>query len=366
MNIFTKELFTFATVLDFYFMLSIAQRINAFAQLGSHIGAFLDGRLPDEKQEFIQNAVRQSILENPWFTEENIRLALLGVSSMLYEPLLEHWVKSYDLTRVDTPKTVAVVMAGNIPLVGFHDFLCVLVAGHCIKARLSSDDKVLLPALSRILLEYEPLFSNQIVFESGKLDAFDAVIATGSNNTARYFEYYFEKYPHIIRRNRNSVAILSGNESEADYQGLSKDIFMHFGLGCRNVTKVYFPEWLTPDDFIRRLPVPEGMIHHPKYANNYDYNKAVFLINRSPFYDSGSFLLREETAFTSPVSVIHFERYPDPAVLREQLSHAQTELQCVVADARIYPAVVPFGQAQFPQLHDYADGVDVIDFLIRF
>lgn len=346
-------------------MLSHVQRLRAFARLGWHIRAFLDIQLPAEKQEYLHSAMRQSVQENPWFTEENIRFALKGVASLLDEKLLEQWTSEYGFAAANKPKRVAVVMAGNIPLVGFHDFLCVLMAGHRIIARLSSDDKVLLPALTRILLDYEPSLSKFITFESGKLDSFDAVIATGSNNTARYFEYYFEKYPHIIRRNRNSVAVLSGSESQNDFLGLSKDIFMHFGLGCRNVTKVYLPKRLAPEDFIRLLPTPDGLMMHPKYANNYDYNKAVFLINRTPFLDSGNFLFREETDFASPVAVLNYEHYENANLLCSELKIAHNDIQCVVAAPDFCAGTVLFGEAQFPRLADYADGVDVLDFLVK-
>lgn len=346
-------------------MIPVSGRLKAFARLGETIDDFLENKPDKPEHKALKAAVAQSLNDNPWFNPENIRFSLQAIASMLREEALCKWIEAYPLETMQKPVKVAVIMAGNIPLVGFHDFLCVLMSGHRLKAKLSSDDKALLPAIAQALTQIDPRFEDRIAFENGQLTDFDAVIATGSNNTARYFDYYFQKYPHIVRRNRNSVAVLSGFETPDDFRGLADDIFMYFGLGCRNVTKVYLPDTLAPSDFIRLLPTLPHLMRHSKYANNYDYNKAVFLINRIPFYEGENFLLREDPSFASPVSVLHFEHYRDIALLKRQLQEAESGLQCVVAGENIFGRTVAFGQSQFPGLNDYADGVDVFDFLMK-
>jgi hypothetical protein len=257
-------------------------------------------------------------------------------------------------------KTIAVVMAGNIPLAGFHDFLTVLMAGHSIMAKLSSKDSVLLSFLSEKLVAIEPRFRSKIALPS-RLKNFDAVIATGSDNSSRYFNYYFGKYPHVIRKNRTSCAVLSGTESPEELRLLGRDVFSYFGLGCRNVSKIFIPEDFDPVSLLKAWDVYVDIIHHNKYHNNYEYQKSILLVNKLPFFDSGFIILQENEKLVSPISVVYLERYKSAADLEGKIGAIADKIQCTVGTMK--PALVPFGQAQSPELRDYADGVDTMKFL---
>lgn len=249
-------------------------------------------------------------------------------------------------------------MAGNIPMVGFHDLLCVLISGHSAIVKLSSDDKILLPAVIRSLSKYEPKLAAKVSFAQGLLSGFDAVIATGSNNTSRYFEAYFGKYPNIIRKGRNSVAVLEGDETEEEMKLLAKDIFDYYGLGCRNVTKLYIPADFDLDRIFNGLFPFADIVNHNKYANNYDYHKSLWLLNREELLDNGFILLKEDTRIASPIGTLFYERYQDRSSLEELLASQMNQIQCVVGRS-----FLPFGQSQCPALNDYADGVDTMNFL---
>lgn len=249
-------------------------------------------------------------------------------------------------------------MAGNLPLVGFHDYLSILISGHQVLAKLSSDDAVMLPILHKMLSVFEPEMADRAIFTQGQLKGFDAIIATGSDNTARYFEYYFGKYPNIIRKNRSGIAILNGKESDKKLKRLSVDITAYFGLGCRSVSKLYVPRNY---EFKRLFEILEENVHlslHHKLFNNYEYNKAIYLVNSEKHFDIGFLLFKEDTAMSSPISVIYYEEYSDLKILKENLALRNNEIQCVIGDGDI-----PFGQSQHPNLNDYADGVDTIAFL---
>jgi hypothetical protein len=263
------------------------------------------------------------------------------------------------------PKKVAVVMAGNIPLVGFYDFMCVLISGNIFIGKLSSQDKFLLPAIAKELTNIEPSVSKYIVFTEERLPAFVAVIATGSNNSSRYFEYYFGKYPHIIRKNRNSIAILNGKESKEDIDFLADDIFLYFGLGCRNVTKIFVPEGYDFTMLKKALrKYKDCLSMHSKYMNNYDYNKSIFLINQIPHTDLGFCLLKEDVSIASPISVLNYEYYINISDVINSISINRDNIQCLVAGKTYTNYTVPFGKSQQPELFDYADGVDTMEFLI--
>jgi hypothetical protein len=338
--------------------MDLENRIGAFAEAGKRIRNYSADRLLIE-------AVRSAEAENPWFTSEHLRHALLAWGDLLEERHLTEWLTPYRnrLEEPRTPKTVGVVMAGNIPMVGFHDMLCVLLSGNRLLARLSSTDRQLLPAVAMILKETGPGWDELISFESGRMSGFDAVIATGSNNTSRYFEYYFGKYPHIIRKNRTSVALLTGSETDEELRGLAADIFLYFGLGCRNVSKLFLPDGYDTGSLIRHFGRYSGFFNHNKYRNNYDYHLSVFMVNQVTFYDGGFFLMREHPSPASPVSVIHYEYYEDPQSVERLLTAEQDTLQCVVSAVGTGPARVRPGQAQLPELADYADGIDTMAFL---
>jgi len=348
---------------------NLVNRINAFAKLGEVL------RNPDSvyfkslasEITSLKELINSSQFVNPWFTPDNVDYALKSIGHFLKVHLLEKWVNHYEAKNFEhcKPKTVAVVMAGNIPLVGFHDYLSVLISGHKLLAKLSSSDHQLLPLLNQILEKVEPCFSERVTFADGKLDHFDAIIATGSNNTSRYFEYYFEKYPHIIRKNRNAAAVLTGSESDDDLHLLGDDIFRYFGLGCRSVSKLYVPKNYKFDRFYEAIQDYVDVINHSKYKNNYDYYKAIYLVNKTPHLDNGFLMLKEDVQLSSPVSVLFYEEYNTINELKSILKNRSNELQCIVAAGKpnyIHNSILP-GRTQHPRLSDYADDVDTLKFL---
>ncbi len=347
--------------------MELSKRIAAFDKLGLALRtAFGDEQSafsPVEIQilEKLKKEAVEAHLYNAWFTEEFTGRALRALGESLQRKNLDSWIEAYDFSKVHA-KTVGVVMAGNVPAVGFHDFLSVLVSGHRLQAKLSSDDKRLLPAMANLLIAFEPAFADLIEFTEDRLHDFDAIIATGSNNTSRYFEYYFGKYPHIIRKNRNGVAVLTGDETEMGFEGLADDVFLYFGLGCRNVSKLYVPMGYNfkpmLDVFARRKKVAENS----KYFNNYEYNKAIYLVNGRPHLDTGNLLLVEDGSFASPVSVLNYEHYDNLQEVRNSVIVNSEKIQCVLTDAEIAGAF-PLGKSQDPALWDYADGVDTLAFL---
>jgi hypothetical protein len=288
--------------------------------------------------------------------------SLDGISRLLDEKQLREAVLRYTL-QPSTAKRIGVVMAGNIPAVGFHDFLMVLLCGHSITAKLSSDDRLLIPALAAMLVAIEPRFAERIHFSDGKLESFDAIIATGSNNSARYFEYYFKDYPKIIRKSRTSVAVLSGRETPEELRLLTDDIFSFFGLGCRNVTKVYVPVDYDLVTLLNSTGAWEHLKDHSKYFNNYEYHRAGMLVNNLPHYDTGFLLLREDEALFSPIAVLHAERYSTIENVLNMMHEKVDDIQCVVSQLDEIPDAIPFGEAQHPGLFDYADGIDTAAFL---
>jgi len=352
--------------------LELTKRINSFKKLGRIIGhVTTDTPIENENKEII-SAYNSLIIEiqncrnyNPWFTQENVKHAILAISEMLNGENLSNWLAAYTIPeKLQNPKKIAVVMAGNIPLVGFHDFLCVLISGNNFMGKLSSDDKRLLPALSKLLIAIEPDFSEKIEFADNFIRNFDAVIATGSNNTARYFEYYFGKYPNIIRKNRNGVAVLSGNETNEDFKALGEDIFMYFGLGCRSIPKLFVPENYSFNAFFQSIEDFKQIFLNHKYKNNYDYYRSIYLVNSEKHLDNGFLLLKESQAFASPVSVIYYEYYKSQNELLRHLEANNKKIQCIVSNDSENNKQIPFGKSQFPDLSDYADGVDTMKFLL--
>jgi hypothetical protein len=331
--------------------MNLEDRIAAFEKLGNYIGAI-------DEVEFKEVAFRAKN-ENPWFTEESVREAFRGLIKLLNGNNLRAWVSSYAL-KTENPKTVAVVMAGNIPLVGFHDFLSVLISGHRVQIKPSSKDTFLVDMVIQKLTEFEPRFS-AFVDIAERLKNFDAVIATGSDNSARYFHYYFDKYPHVIRKNRTSCAILSGFESDEELNALGADVFTYYGLGCRNVSKIYVPEEYDFQKLLKSwLPYKNVMMLH-KYHNNYDYQKSILLVNKIHFYDSEFVLLQESDRLVSPISVVYYEYYSKWDSLLKKLSDEKDKIQSIVGNLK--PANVRIGQAQSPDLWDYADQIDTLKFL---
>ncbi|MBE9462565.1 acyl-CoA reductase [Dyadobacter subterraneus] len=336
-------------------MISRIQRINAFIKLGNFLK---DPQNSDYLQELAISANRK----NNWFTPVNVLGSLDAIATrFLSEKNLTTWVNQYP--EPETSLKIGVIMAGNIPAVGFHDVLCVLISGHKLLAKPSSDDPVLIPALLEKLIEIETAFSDYIFFVE-RLNDSDAYIATGSDNTARYFHYYFSKKPNIIRKNRTSLAVITGNESESELTSLGKDILQYFGLGCRNVSKLYIPEGYDFTKFFESIQSFDQLcLNHHKYFNNYEYNKSILLVNRVLHYDIGFLMLTESPAMVSPISVVHYETYENVESMKEYLEENSEKIQCVVGDKKYIPNAIPFGHTQEPELSDYADSVDTMAFL---
>ena len=298
---------------------------------------------------------------NGWFTPEQVKFSVQSWAKALTEDNLNQWLSNYDFSKIE-PKKVGLVLAGNIPLVGFHDFLSVLISGHDVLVKTSSNDQHLLKFLAKYLIAIQPELNSKITFVEGKLEGFDAVIATGSNNTARYFEYYFKEKPSIIRKNRNSVAVLDGTETFEDLVGLGEDIFRYFGLGCRNVSKLFVPKGYNFDNFFKAMYEYRDVIQYEKYANNYDYNKAVFLMSNFQLLDNEFLTIKEDVSYASPISSVFYEFYENLEEITTRLNNDAEQIQCVVSK-NLIPNSVTFGQTQQPRLWDYADNVDTLAFL---
>ena len=341
---------------------------NVFVTLGRFLNQFAENNsnkdlsVPHTELFFedFEQLIQLSQSHNGWYTSEQVYFSIQSWAKALTQENLDQWTSSYDFTTTES-KTIALILAGNIPLVGFHDFISVLVSGHNVLVKTSSDDQHLLPFLAKYLITVEPQLANKINFVEGKLEGFDAVIATGSNNTARYFEYYFKDKPSIIRKNRNSVAVLNGQETKEQLIALGEDIFRYFGLGCRNVSKLFVPKGYSFDAFFEAIFEYQEVIHYEKYANNYDYNKAVFLMSNYKLLDNGFLTLKEDSSHASPISSVFYEYYDSLTEIEKRLESEAETIQCIVSNNLVQNSI-PFGQTQRPQLWDYADHVDTISF----
>ena len=334
-----------------------SERLQTFVALGDFL------RSAEARPE-LADIAQQANYRNNWFTVANSLNALQSIADeFLTLDKLTAWLRQYNVSSVSTPRTVGVVMAGNIPAVGFHDLLCVVLSGHRLLAKLSTQDFVLIHYLIQKLTDINPVVGEWIE-EADRLNAADAFIATGSNNTARYFDYYFGKKPHIIRRNRTSVGLLMGEESEEEFLKLGHDISDYYGLGCRNVSTILVPK---PYDFTPLLRTLEPQVSHylnnHKYQNNYDYNKSIYLINAVPHLDNGYLLVTENGGLVSPISVLYYQTYKTQAEAHAWLTAHADQIQVVTSAQGWLPKSIPFGETQRPGLTDYADGVDTMAFL---
>lgn len=332
--------------------MNIQQRIESFSELGKIIN-----NISEEAFEELCINARNN---NSWFVEDSVKLALEGISRFLNKEDLENWISNYSFSN--SPKTIGIVMAGNIPLVGFHDLLCILISGNKPMIKVSSQDEYLIKYICQMLIDINGEFATRITFVE-KLAGMDAIIATGSDNTSRYFEYYFSKYPNIIRRNRTSVGVLTGEETREDLKSLGNDIFAYFGLGCRNVSKIFIPKDYNLDEFFEGIEQYNEVRHHHKYNNNYEYNKSIYLVNNEKHLDNGFLLLKESSDIVSPISVLYYEYYDNQNALEHTLSKQIDKIQCIVSKNGIWKNSFHFGLAQSPKLEDYADNVDTMKFL---
>jgi len=351
--------------------MTVTHKKNIFVELGKFLSQFSENeniKCSDVLQndlffDAFADLIALSQSHNGWYTPEQVHFAVKSWADALTEENLSQWLSAYDIVEKE-PKNVGLILAGNIPLVGFHDFISVLISGNKALVKTSSNDQHLLPFLAKYMIALEPEFKNYITFVDGKLENFDAVIATGSNNTARYFEYYFKDKPSIIRKNRNSVAVLNGKESKEELVNLGEDIFRYFGLGCRNVSKLFVPKGYVFDAFFEALFEYQDVIHYEKYANNYDYNKAVFLMSNFKLLDNGFLTIKEDLSYASPISSVFYEFYEDENELFSRLEKESDQIQCIVSKTAVSNSI-PFGKTQKPELWDYADNVDTIEFLLK-
>ena len=331
--------------------------IDVFSTLGAQLS------YPDEQLNAI---IKDEYHYNAWFTPQSVEHAVKSIGKMLNKEDLTQWLDKYDIDDEKPTKQVGLILAGNIPLVGFHDVLCVLISGNHALIKASTQDARLIKFVLNMLVKIEPEFQSRYSFIE-RLQNFDAVIATGSNNTSRYFDFYFSKVPNIIRKNRNSVAVLTENETTEQLYKLGHDIFDYFGLGCRNVSKLLVPEGYDFTPFFEAIQPHENIINHHKYNNNYDYNKSIYLVNRNKHLDNGFLLVKEDERMVSPLAVIFYEQYKDTTSVEALLKRERENIQCIVssADLKAVNQVVSFGESQQPALWDYADGADTMDFLTK-
>jgi len=333
------------------------ERIEALVGLGTYL---------EKKEEELQALVTTTYHQNLWFIEENTYKAITSiVEHFLQKELIENWISQYDIPDDTEMKTVGLILAGNIPLVGFYDFMCVFLAGHKSKIKLSEKDKTLIPHFIKIMEKAQPEVGDYFEVVE-RLKGFDAVIATGSNNSGRYFESYFGKYPNIIRKNRNAVAVLTGKESKEQLLELGNDVFQYFGLGCRNVSKLYLPKDFNFHPLLEAFHEFKEIVLNDKYKNNFDYNYTLLILNKISYEANGCILMTEDASLQSRIAHLHYEYYSDLSDLKEKIDSKIEEIQCIVSGVDIQGFnIIPFGKAQTPDLTDYADGIDVMAFLLK-
>ncbi len=336
--------------------MKLSERIDVLVYLGAYL---------NKGSEDLDTAIQQTYFHNRWFIKENVLKSIEAISnSFLKKNKLEKWLEPYEISEVVIPKKIGLILAGNIPLVGFHDILSVFITGNKALIKLSEKDKHLVPHFIKIMAEVDSRVTEYFEITE-RFSGFDAVIATGSNNSARYFDAYFGKYPNIIRKNRNAIAVLNGQESSENLKALGIDIFQYFGLGCRNVSKVYIPKNYNFDLLLEALHEFNEIVLNDKYKNNFDYNYTMLILNSVPHQSNGCILMTEDKPLQSRIAQLHYEYYDNESDLISKLDLVKDEIQCIVANEIDGIRVIPFGKAQKPELDDYADGVDTIAFLTQ-
>ena len=338
------------------------KRIQAVLKLGSYLRTNFCSNDAETVDADLAHVMRKAEGSNSWFTAKELTHSLESWGELLTEKKLFEWLAAYDLSIADSKK-ILLILAGNIPLVGFHDLLVCYLSGHNTLVKLSSSDAHLLPFMVNKLNEFNPEDQNAVEFTDELVKEYDAVIATGSDNSARYFEHYFSKKPNIIRKNRNSVAVISGDETAEELYALGEDVFRYFGLGCRSVSKVYVPKGYDFDLLFKAVFPYSDLINFEKYSNNYDYNKAVYLMSEFKILDNGFLILKEDSSLSSPIGSLFYEFYDSKEQLLQELNSRKEEIQCVVAKDFL-ASEIDFGQTQKPGLSDYADDIDTLKFVL--
>jgi len=345
---------------------TLYNRIKAFEKLGILFSNKFTENSSNESEYWtseLDKAIDLAYKYNTWFTEDSVKKALNEWSKQLNYNSLKNWTDQYKIED-KSEKKIAIIMAGNLPLVGFHDLLCGLIMNfHCI-VKLSSDDKILIPFIVEYLDSIVPGIKNQVKFTTNPIKDFNGVIATGSNNSFKYFEYYFGNYPNLLRKTRHSIAVLDGKETEMDLKKLGNDIFTYFGMGCRSVSKLLVPKGYDFDLLFNAFFDFKEIINHNKYVNNYDYNKAVYLMSEQKFIENGFIILKEDEKLGSPIGCLFFEYYENPKDLNAYISDIKDSLQCVVSNLNILNST-SFGSSQRPKIDDYADNTNTLDFLLK-
>ncbi|RPH33209.1 MAG: acyl-CoA reductase [Bacteroidales bacterium] len=344
--------------------MNLNSRIDAFVQLGQRM-------LYDSKQDCgskFELTIKDASIHNPWFTSENVYYAIDSIANhWLTREMLNSFTSKYPKNYFEpsASKKVVVIMAGNIPFAGLHDLICILLTGHRFLGKVSSKDGHLISATIELLIEIEPGFKNLIELSEVTLHGFDAVIATGSDNSSRYFDYYFKNYPTIIRKHRNSIAVLSGNETEEELTLLSDDIFLYFGLGCRSISMLLVPIGYSFKELLKAFKTWQNLDTHNKYMNNYEFQKTMNLMNLIDHIDTDFMLLKQNDSIGSTVGVVHYKEYDNIQTALTFIQNHQGELQCVVGDGSTIPNAIPFGTCQNPSIDEFADGIDTIEFLAK-
>jgi len=347
-------------------MSDFKERLIAFSELGTLFKENVDKKENKKFPEWdtvLEKTLIESHSYNSWFTIDNLKLSLKNWSNSLQENIISDWLSKYNIEDKSSKK-IAIIMAGNIPAVGFHDLLCSLLLNFDCIVKLSSEDKLLIPFIVKFLESRNEKLKNKVTFESEKLKDFDGVIATGNNNSHRYFDYYFSKYPNLLRKTRHSIAVLDGKESDKDLSDLSNDIFNYFGLGCRSVSKVFIPYGYDLDLLFNAFFRHKEVVNHNKYVNNFDYNKAVYLMSKEKFIENGFIILKEESKLGSPIGCLFYEFYNDKKEITKLINNNSDSIQCVVSNIN-FNTNIKFGQTQCPNIDDYADNNDTIKFLLK-
>jgi hypothetical protein len=347
-------------------MSDFKERLIAFSELGTLFKENVDKKENKKFPEWdtvLEKTLIESHSYNSWFTIDNLKLSLKNWSNSLQENIISDWLSKYNIEDKSSKK-IAIIMAGNIPAVGFHDLLCSLLLNFDCIVKLSSEDKLLIPFIVKFLESRNEKLKNKVTFESEKLKDFDGVIATGNNNSHRYFDYYFSKYPNLLRKTRHSIAVLDGKESDNDLSDLSNDIFNYFGLGCRSVSKVFIPYGYDLDLLFNAFFRHKEVVNHNKYVNNFDYNKAVYLMSKEKFIENGFIILKEESKLGSPIGCLFYEFYNDKKEITKLINNNSDSIQCVVSNIN-FNTNIKFGQTQCPNISDYADNNDTIKFLLK-
>ena len=344
--------------------MNLNNRITLFVKLGRFFSDYINNNLESLERNKFDKAINESILHNSFFSKKNILKSLLSWSNVLTKKSIDDFLSNYLIKNKKREKKIAIIMAGNIPLVGFHDFFCVIISGNFAVIKLSSKDSHLFKFILSFLVKENPDFDTKFDVVESKLEIFDAVIATGNNISANQFELYFKKYPKIIRRNRHSIAILNGNETKKEIELLANDIFYYYGLGCRNVSKIFIPNNYNLDILFKSFVLWNEVINKNSYSNNYNYYRAIYLLNKEVFFDNGFVLLKESEKIGSPVGTIYFEYYKSDNQIKEMIKKNNEKIQCIVSNNN-YPKTIKFGETQMPNLNDFADDIDTFNFLLK-